>query len=129
VVFPSRPYSPHLGESSDGDAVQGPVKRLTLADIEKMRGGIARPFTGAVRSTASQDDIAALKAGLTSNPSADLPAWRLTPPERGQPWAWVPREWDGRTADDFLHLMKETGDLGPLKTRTLGAAGSRGRPL
>src|SRR5947209_5423092 len=75
MVFPSHPYSPHLGEAIDGEAAQGAVKRLTAAEIEKLRGAIARPFVGAVRSVASQDDIAPLKTWLKSNPSAELPAW------------------------------------------------------
>src|SRR5712671_2973751 len=49
MVFPAHPYSAHLSEAVDGDAVQGAVRRLTRTDIEKLRGAIARPFTGAVR--------------------------------------------------------------------------------
>jgi hypothetical protein len=64
MVFPSHPYSPHLSEGVDGDTAQGLVKRLTGADIEKLRGVIARPFTGAVGNIQSQEDIGALKAWL-----------------------------------------------------------------
>src|SRR5258706_58006 len=72
MIIPARPYSAHLSEAVDGDTAQGAVKRLIRTDIEKLRGAIAHPFIGAVRSIQSQEDIAALKAWLNANPSAEL---------------------------------------------------------
>jgi hypothetical protein len=129
MVFPAQPYSPHLGEAVDGDSVQGTVKRLTATDIEKLRGAIARPYTGAVRDFQSQEQVAELKAWLKANPSAEFPAWDSMAAEANLPSAWVPRAWLGRTADDFLHLVKEAGNAGPIKGTTLGAATSLGRTL
>jgi hypothetical protein len=129
MVFPGHPYSPHLGEAVDADSAQGTVKRLTTTDVETLRGAIARPYTGAVRDFQSQDEVAELKAWLTANPSAEFPAWNSAAAEPNLPWAWVPRGWLGRMADDFLHLVKEAGDAGPIKGTTLGAAMSVGRTL
>jgi len=130
MIVPAHPYSAHLSEAVDGDTAQGAVKRLTRTDIEKLRGAIAHPFTGAVRDVVrSQEDIAALKAWLTANPSTELSAWDTTAGESDMPSAWVPRAWIGRTADDFLHLLKESGNAGPVKASTLGATTSRGQTL
>src|ERR1700730_3733046 len=130
MVFPAHPYSAHLSEAVDGDAAQGAVRRLTRKDIEKLRGAIAHPFAGPVSEIRSQEEIAALKAWLNANPSAELPAWDVTAAESDMPSAWVPRAWIGRTdADAFLHLMKEPGNAGPIKAMTLGAATSRGHTL
>jgi hypothetical protein len=129
MVFPTHPYSPHLSEAVDGDAEQGAVRRLTRADIEKLRGAIAHPFTGAVSDVRSQEAIAPLRAWLTANPSAEVPAWDVAAAESDMPSAWVPRAWIGRTPDAFLHLMKESGNAGPIKATTLGAAASRGHTL
>jgi hypothetical protein len=129
MVVPAHPYSAHLSEAVDGDTARGTVKRLNRTDIEKLRGAIAHPFVGAVRDVRSQDDIAALKAWLNANPSAELPAWDVTAAESDMPSAWVPRAWIGRTADDFLHLLKESGNAGPIKASTLRAATSRGWTL
>ena len=129
MVFPAYPYSAHLSEAVDDDAEQGAVRRLIRADIEKLRGAIAHPFTGAVSDVRSQETIAALKAWLTANPPAELPAWDVAAAESDIPSAWVPRAWIGRTPDAFLHLMKESGNAGPIKTTTLGAATSRGHTL
>jgi hypothetical protein len=129
MIVPAHPYSAHLNEAVDGDVAQGMVKRLTTTDIEKLRDAIAHPFVGAVTDIRSQQDIAALKGWLASNPSAELPAWDTTAVEIDMPSAWVPRAWIGRAADDFLHLVKESGNAGSLKASTLGAATSRGRTL
>ena len=116
-------------EAVEGDAEQVDRETPTRADIEKLRGAIAHPFTGAVSDVRSQEPIAALKAWLTANPSAEVPAWDVTAAESDMPSAWVPRAWIGRTSDAFLHLMKESGNAGPIKTTTLGAAASRGHTL
>jgi hypothetical protein len=129
MVFPAYPYSAHLSEAVDDDAAQGAVRRLTKGDIEKLRGAIARPFTGPVSDVRSQDTPAALKAWLAADSSAELPAWDMTAAESDMPSAWVPRAWIGRTPDAFLHLMKEPGNAGPIKATTLGAATSRGHTL
>src|SRR6266850_2207797 len=129
MIFPAHPYSAHLSEAVDDDAAQGAVRRLTKADIEKLRGAIAHPFTGAVSDVRSEEKIAALKAWLNANPSAEFPAWDVTAAESDMPSAWVPRAWIGRTPDAFLHLMKEPGNAGPIKATTLGAATSRGHTL
>jgi hypothetical protein len=129
MVFPAHPYSPHLGEAVDGDSAQGAVKRLTATDIEKLRGAIARPYTGAVRDFQSQEEVAELKAWLKANPSAEFPAWESMAAEPNLPSAWVPRAWLGRMADDFFQLVKEGGNAGPIKGTTLGAAMSLGRTL
>jgi hypothetical protein len=129
MIFPAHPFSAHLSEAVDGDTAQGAVKRLTRAEIEKLRGAIAHPFVGAVSDVQSREDIAVLKAWLTSNPSAELPAWDAAAAESDMPSAWVPHAWIGRTADDFLHLMKESGNAGRINATTLGAATSRGRTL
>jgi hypothetical protein len=129
MLFPAHPYSAHLSEAVDDDAAQGAVKRLTKADIGKLRGAIAHPFTGPVMTVQSQETITALKAWLTANPSAELPAWDMAAAESDMPSAWVPRAWIGRTPDAFLHLVKEPGNAGPIKATTLGAATSRGRTL
>jgi hypothetical protein len=129
MVFPAHPYSAHLSEAVDDDAAQGAVRRLTKADIEKLRGAIAHPFTGAVSDARSEEKTAALKAWLNANPSAELPAWDVTAAESDMPSAWVPRAWIGRTPDAFLHLMKEPGNAGPIKATTLGATTTRGHTL
>jgi hypothetical protein len=129
IVFPTQPYSPHLGEAVDGDPVQGSVKRLTAPDSEKLRGAISHPYTGAVRDVQSQDDIADLKMWLRANSSAEFPAWDATAVEANPPSAWVPRAWLGRTADEFFHLVKEAGNAGPIKGTRLGSATSLGRTL
>ena len=129
MVFPAYPYSAHLSDAVDGDAAQGAVKRLTRIEIAKLRGAIVHPFIGPVRDVQSQANIAALKAWLNANPSAKLPAWDAAAAESDMPSAWVPRAWIGRTADDFLHLMKESGNAGPMTARTLGAPTTRGRIL
>jgi hypothetical protein len=129
MIFPAHPYSAHLSDAVDGDTAQGAVRRLTRTDIEKLRGAIAHPFTGAVSDVRSQETIAALKAWLNGDPSAELPAWDVTAAESDMPSAWVPRAWIGRTADAFLHLMKESGNAGPIKATTLGAPTSRGDTL
>jgi hypothetical protein len=56
IVGALRPFSPHLGDAVQGDGAEGPVKRLTPAEIEKWRGAIAHPFVGAVRIIQAQDD-------------------------------------------------------------------------
>jgi hypothetical protein len=109
IVFPAYPYSAHLGEAIDADAAQGAVKRLTRTDIEKLRGAITHPFVGPVRELRSQEDIAALKAWLNANSSGKLPAWDTAAAESDWPSAWVPRAWIGRTADDYVHLVTESG--------------------
>src|SRR5262249_38804345 len=38
----------------------------------------------------------------------------------------VPRDWLGRNADDFVHLLKERGNAGPIKTTTMAAETTRG---
>jgi hypothetical protein len=131
MLFPTHPYSAHLSEAVDDDAAQGAVKRLTKADIEKLRDAIAHPFVGPVMTVLSQETIAALKTWLTAIPSAELPAWDMAAASSDMPsaWAWVPRAWIGRTADAFLNLIKEPGNVGPIKATTLGAATSRGRTL
>ena len=129
MVFPTHPYSAHLMEGIGDDAAQGAVRRLTRADIAKLRGAIAHPFVGPVSGVRSQEEIAALKAWLIAKPSAELPAWDVTAAESDIPSAWVPRAWIGRTPDAFLHLMKEPGNAGPIKAMTLGAATSRGYTL
>jgi hypothetical protein len=91
MIFPAHPNSAHLIEAVDGDAAQGAVSRLTRTDIEKLRGAIAHPFTGAVRDVRSQEKITPLKAWLNANPSAELPAWAVTAAESDMPSAWVPR--------------------------------------
>jgi hypothetical protein len=128
LIFPAQPYSAHLAEAADDDAVPGAVRRLTKTDIEKRRDAIAHPFTGPVRDVRSDEDLA-LKAWLKANPAADLPAWDATEVGNGLPSAWVPRAWIGRTADRFLHLMQESGNGGPIKTTTLAASTSHGRVL
>src|SRR5437867_13411787 len=115
MTLPAHPYSAHLSEAVDGDAAQGVVRRLTKADIGKLRGAIAHPFTGAVRDVRSQEKITLLKAWLNANPSAELPGWDVTAAESDMPSAWVPRAWIGRTPDACLHLMKEPGSAGPIK--------------
>jgi hypothetical protein len=130
MIVPAHPYSAHLSEAVDGDAAQGAVRRLTRTDIEKLRGAVAHPYTGAVRDVVrSQEDIAALKAWLKASPSGQLPAWDVTAAEGDLPSAWVPRAWIGRTADAFLHLVEESGNAGPIKATTLGAATSQGQTL
>jgi hypothetical protein len=128
MVFPASPYSPHLSEAIDGDTAQGAVRRLTRPDIERLRGAIAHTFIGAVANLRPQQDIV-LKAWLNANPAAELPAWAATAAESDITSAWVPRAWIGRTADAFLHLMNEPGNVGPIKATTLGAATSRGDTL
>ena len=127
IVFPAYPYSAHLGEAIDADAAQGAVKRLTRTDIEKLRGAITHPFVGPVRELRSQEDIAALKAWLSANSSGKLPAWDTAAAESDWPSAWVPRAWIGRTADDYVHLVTESGNVGPITAGTLGGATTRGR--
>ena len=129
IVFPAYPYSAHLSEAVEDDAAQGAVKRLTSANIEKLRGAIAHPFTGSVGDARSEEKTAALKTWLKANPSAELPAWDVTAGESGSPSDWVPREWIGRTPEAFLHLMKESGNAGPIKATALGAATNQGHTL
>jgi uncharacterized protein DUF4440 len=129
MVFPAHPYSAHLSEAIYGDTTQGTVKRLTRKEIETLRSAIAHPFLGSVRDVRSQEDIATLKAWLRSSPSGRLPAWDTAAAESDMPSAWVPRTWIERTADDFLHLVKEPGNAGPINATTLGAATSQGRTL
>jgi len=129
IIVAASPYSPHLGEAVYGDPVQGVVKRLVAPDIERLRGAIARPYNGAVRDVRSQDDIADLKMWLTTNPSAEFPAWDLMAADATLPSEWVPRAWLGRTADAFLHLLQEAGNAGPITGRRLGSVTSLGRTL
>src|SRR3982074_3565184 len=129
MVFPTHPYSAHLMEGIGDDAAQGAVRRLTRADIAKLRGAIAHPFVGPVSGVRSQEEIAALKGWLSAKPWAELPAWDVTAAESDIPSAWVPRAWIGRTPDAFLHLMQEPGNAGPIKAMTLGAGRRRGYTL
>jgi hypothetical protein len=128
MIFPAHPFSAHLNEGDDGDMALGPSKRLTVREVTKLRGAIAHPFTGPVGTVRPEED-AALKAWLNANPSAELPAWDATASESDNPRDWVPRTWIGRTADEFPHLLKESGNVGPIKGTTLGAASSHGRAI
>jgi hypothetical protein len=123
LVFPDRPYSPHLTEAVEGDPAQGAVRRLTQKETDGLRGAIARPFTGAVGNVRPAQD-ATLKKWFNSIPSAEFPAW--TP--QGDT-TWVPQSWIGRTADAFIHLMQESGTAGRLKAATLGSTASRGHTI
>ncbi len=131
LLSPDRPYSAHLSEASEDEGAQGTVKRLSKADIEKLRGAIAHPFVGSVRDIQSQEQITPLKTWLKANPSAELPAWDATAggPDARPALAWVPGDWVTRPADRFVNLVKESGNAGPIKSTVLGAATSVGQLL
>jgi hypothetical protein len=128
MLLPAHPFSAHLNVAMDAEAAQGAVRRLTRADIERLRGAIARPYVGSVANVRPEQDTA-LKAWFRLNPVALFPAWDATAAISDMPSVWVPREWIGQTANSFVQLVKVSGNVGPIKAATLGSSTTRGRTL
>jgi len=123
MIFPSARYSPILGEADGGDPVQGPVKRLTMRDIERSRAS-PTPRVVVGGNILSEQEVAPLKEWLKSNAATDVPAY-----ESMHVGIAVPSSWLQLTPDDFLRLMDQAGDAGRVRTTTLGTTAVQGRAL
>jgi hypothetical protein len=116
-------HSPGLGDADDGDAVQGPIKRLTRKEIERASLS-SHPHVVDMRNILSEQDVAPLKDWLKSNAPAEVPAWDMT-----MVGIAVPAGWAALTPDDFMRVMEQAGDAGRVRTTTLSTTDSESRAI